>query len=368
MLPHPTKEQFKLFLLRVLSDFNYFETHNGIYKQLHGVQMGSSLAPLIANLFIGCLERSVIRKLTRQGHIITWLRYADDNLTIIKKGSFDHILNELNSWDPDISYSFEKMTENKLNFLSTTIFVKNEEIQFQPFRKAGLDSILSNYKQAVIAQKYLISTIYTLLHHAEYSSSTREIFIQDLKNQKEIFLRNAYPEKLVDEIFAKYLINPEKPPQPEVTVTCCIDYTHSKIEYYLKNLNNKIKSFIPTFNIRFQYKSIRVESIFTKDSKPMTSKLDTCNCIYQFRCLCNKQYVGMTKRTLRIRATEHRNPSSVKKTYHHINQCPTYISKWQEFERKNVPPNSQVTFIKKMRDKFFYGPLQNTPEKFSKLF
>ena len=65
-------------------------------------------------------------------------------------------------------------------------------------------SILSNYKQAVIARKYLISTIYTLLHHAEYSSSTREIFIQDLKNQKEIFLRNAYPEKLVDEIFAKY--------------------------------------------------------------------------------------------------------------------------------------------------------------------
>ena len=140
------------------------------------------------------------------------------------------------------------MSENKLNFLSTTIFVKNEEIQFQPFRKAGLDTILSNYKQAVIARKYLISTIYTLLHHAEYSSSTREIFIQDLKNQKEIFLRNAYPEKLVDEIFAKYLINPEKPPQPEVTVTCCIDYTNSKIQYYLKNLNNKIKSFVPTFN------------------------------------------------------------------------------------------------------------------------
>ena len=86
--------------------------------------------------------------------------------------------------------------------------------------------------------------MFTLLHHAEYSSSTRDIFIQDLKNQKEIFLKNAYPEKIVDEIFAKYLINPDKPPQPEVTVTCCIDYTDSRIEYYLKNLNKKIKSFI----------------------------------------------------------------------------------------------------------------------------
>ena len=252
--------------------------------------------------------------------------------------------------------------------MSTTVFVKNEQIQFQPFRKAGPDTILSNYKQAVISRKYLISTMFTLLHHAEYSSSTRDIFIQDLKNQKEIFLKNAYPEKIVDEIFAKYLINPEKPPQPEVTVTCCIDYTHSKIEYYLKNLNKKIKSFIPTFNIRFQYKSIRVETIFTKDTKPMTSKLDTCNCNYLFKCTCNKQYVGMTKRTLRIRATEHRTPSSAKNTYHHINRCPTYISKWEEFERQNVPPNSQATFIKKMRDKFFMDHFKILQKNFRNYF
>ena len=305
LLPYPTREQFKLFLLGVLSDFNYLETQIGIFKQIQGVQMGSSQAPLIANLFIGCLERSIIRKLIRQGHIITWLRYADDNLAIIKKGSFDIILHEINNWDQNITYSFEKMTQNRLNFLSTTVFLENGEIEFKPFRKAGPDTIISNYKQSVISRKYLISTVYTLLHHAEYSSSTRDIFIQDLPNQKAIFLRNAYPEKVINEIFAKYLISPNKPSLPEVTVTCCIDYTNSKIEYYLRNLNNKIKSFIPTFNIRFQYKSIRVQTIFAKDSKPTTFKLDTCNCIYQFKCTCNKQYVGMTKRTLRIRATEH---------------------------------------------------------------
>ena len=195
LLPYPTREQFKLFLLGVLSDFNYFETQIGIFKQIQGVQMGSSLASLIANLFIGCLERSIIRKLIRQGHIITWLRYADDNLAIIKKGSFDIILHEINNWDQNITYSFEKMTQNRLNFLSTTVFLENGEIEFNPFRKAGPDTIISNYKQSVISRKYLISTVYTLLHHAEYSSSTRDIFIQDLPNQKEIFLRNAYPEK-----------------------------------------------------------------------------------------------------------------------------------------------------------------------------
>ena len=132
------------------------------------------------------------------------MRYADDNLTIIKRGSFDIILNALNSWDQNISYSFEKMTDKNLNFLSTTIFIENGQIEFKPFRKAGSETILSNYKQSVMARKYLISTVYTLLHHAEYSSSTRDLFIQDLKNQKEIFQKNAYPEKLIDETFANF--------------------------------------------------------------------------------------------------------------------------------------------------------------------
>ena len=245
--------------------------------------MGSRLAPLVANLFIGCLERSVIKKLRKQEHIITWLRYADDNLAIIKRGSFDIILYELNAWSHNISYCFEKMTDKKLNFLSTTIFIENGKIEFKPFRKAGSETILSNYKQSVMARKYLISSMYTLLHHAEYSSSTRDLFIQDLKNQKEIFQKNAYPEKLIDETFANFLRNPEKPTQPEVTVTCCIDNTNSKIEYYLRNLNKKIKSFLPEFNIRFPYKNIRVVPIFIKNSKPNTPKLDTCNCIYHFR-------------------------------------------------------------------------------------
>jgi hypothetical protein len=73
----------------------------------------------------------------------------------------------------------------------------------------------------------------------------------------------------------------------------------------------------------------------------------------------------MTKRSLKIRATEHRFPSRAKHTYHHINRCPTYISKLQEFERNDIPPNSEITFIKKMRQ-IFYGQFHKTAEKLSK--
>ena len=85
-LPIPTRAEFKLFLLAVLKDFNFFTSQVGTFKQLKGLQMGSSLAPLISNLFIGCLERSVINKQIKLGSVISWTRYADDCVAIIKKG------------------------------------------------------------------------------------------------------------------------------------------------------------------------------------------------------------------------------------------------------------------------------------------
>ena len=149
-LPIPTKEKFKTFLLGVLKDYNIFECQTGTYKQLRGVQMGSSLAPLIAYIFIGCLERSVITKLIKSGDIISWSRYVDDNLAIIKRGSYDKILSEINRWDQHIFYTSEKLVENKLNFLSCTLFIHENKIEFKTYRKSGLDSITSNYQKSVI--------------------------------------------------------------------------------------------------------------------------------------------------------------------------------------------------------------------------
>ena len=43
---------------------------------------------------------------------------------------------------------------------------------------------------------------------------------------------------------------------------------------------------------------------------------------------------------LKIRAKEHRNPSSAKGIYYYINSCPTYLSKLKVFEDQNINPNS----------------------------
>ena len=106
-LPTPTREEFKTYFLGVLKDFNYFESQMGTYRQVKGVLMGSTIAPLIANIFIGCLERSVVKKLIDKGLIISWTRFADDCIAIIKKNSHDEILTALKIRDQDLQFTSE---------------------------------------------------------------------------------------------------------------------------------------------------------------------------------------------------------------------------------------------------------------------
>ena len=178
-----------------------------------------------------------------------------------------------------------------------------------------------------MSKRYLNNNIITQLNHSENSCSNEDILLQDLPDLKEILLRNEYPESIIDQKFFDFLCNPEKPPKPEISFTLSISYTSPKIEFYAYELLNRIKNFLPNFYVRFAYKSIKIGATFIKDGKPPISKLNSCNCIYQFKCPCLKSYVGRTKRVLRIRAEEHRTFSRAKKTYYHPHRCHIYIKK-----------------------------------------
>ena len=131
LLPAPSRENFRKFLHGTLNNFNIFRSHVGVYSQKQGVKMGSPLSSLFADLFLGMLERTIIVNLERQGHIFKWLRYADDCVVIAKKGSFDHILEKVNNWDKNIFFSHEKMVDNEVTFLSSTIFLMNGSFEFK---------------------------------------------------------------------------------------------------------------------------------------------------------------------------------------------------------------------------------------------
>ena len=144
---------------------------------------------------------------------------------------------------------------------------------------------MSNYKLYVVSKQYLCNNITTALNHSENSCSDEDYFHEDLANLKEILIRNHWTHnwpKIFD-----FLCEPEKPPKPEISFTLCISYTSPQVEVYVRELVNRMKTFTPDFHIRFAFKSIKIKSLYIKDSKPPFCKLETCNVIYQLRCPCN---------------------------------------------------------------------------------
>ena len=207
MLPIPDREKFVELILGTLSEFNIFKTKVGIFKQHKGLPMGGYLSPIVSNLFVNMLEDEIVKRFQRLGHIKIWRRFADDIVTVISKGSLDRILSKLNSWDSEIVFTSNKMTNNSLIFLDCNLFLENNEIHFRHYRKFGLDTVLSNFKHSKMSKKYLKANIFTQCHNLLNGCSSFEIFLSCLEDLKTLLYQNDYPKYLVKERIDIFLQN-----------------------------------------------------------------------------------------------------------------------------------------------------------------
>ena len=91
-------------------------TFNGkTYIQTDGVAMGSPLGPVLADIFMIELEKSLLPE--RTSYISYWKRYVDDIICLIKIEYVDNILSVLNGFDNNIKFTVEEEKEGMLPFL-----------------------------------------------------------------------------------------------------------------------------------------------------------------------------------------------------------------------------------------------------------
>ena len=81
--------------------------------------MGSTLAPLLANVYMSELENRIIPELAN--YMNPWYRYVDDTFAFIDPTKIYTIVEELNSFHHNIQFTFEKESENKLSFLDVLV-------------------------------------------------------------------------------------------------------------------------------------------------------------------------------------------------------------------------------------------------------
>ena len=106
---------------------NVFKFNEHIFAQLHGIAMGTKLAPALASIYIGDLEGSFLS--SRKLHPTLWVRYIDEVFMVWPHAleEFDKFLKDLDKFLKDLNSVRERtqftaeVNTQSCNFLDLTI-------------------------------------------------------------------------------------------------------------------------------------------------------------------------------------------------------------------------------------------------------
>ena len=157
-------------------------------------------------------------------------------------------------------------------------------------------------------------------------NSTRTSFDIDLKNLKQVLLKNQYPVSMIDNVIKKYLQNAINKTN---TGSMSVEMPNTETRYfklpfigiYSKVAKNKIeklcKKVCKNVKVKLVFTSDKLRQTFSyKDSYPsvLISKV-----VYKFVCAsCNASYVGETHRHLTTRIDEHFGKDKESHIYQHL--------------------------------------------------
>ena len=96
-----------------------FRFRDTFYKLNDGVAMGSPVSVVVANLFMEHFEAKAIAQSLIKPAL--WKRFVDDVLAIMQRKACDDFLHYLNSRHPNITFTSEEESDNRLPFMDLTI-------------------------------------------------------------------------------------------------------------------------------------------------------------------------------------------------------------------------------------------------------
>ena len=139
-----TKKELKKLFFFATSQ-THFIFNSKFYNQIDGVAMGSPLAPVLANIFMGFHESKWLNEYNLNKPKF-YLRYVDDILA-----AFDNeqdSLNFLNNRHPNIKFTIEKQINHSIAFLDVFISgIHNQNLTPQTYHKSTYTELLLNFKR-----------------------------------------------------------------------------------------------------------------------------------------------------------------------------------------------------------------------------
>ena len=279
--------------------------------------MGSPLGPALANSFLCHHEIRWIEECPLSFMPAFYARYVDDIFVLLR--SHEHVTRlatYLSSKHVNIKFTFEVEMNNTLPFLDVNVYRDIERFTTTVHRKDTFSGVYTHFK-AFLPDTYKRGLLSTLLYRAYMINSSYQSLHKEIEKLKEIFKRNAYPDRFIEKCIYRFfnkIFDKRLPPEPtdsKKEVMMVLPFLGSNSWLVKNELSRTFRNILPSCKLKLIFKtSNRLSSFFSfKDKLP--SALDS-GVIYKYNCSnCNVNYVGCTKRYWEKRLEEHTHLSAL---------------------------------------------------------
>lgn len=304
-IPDEKVEVYKR-LVRLVLDQRWVKFKGQIYKQKEGLFIGNSLSPILSEVFMGSLEKSMKNK---PWFPKLWARYIDDIVVKIKRNALQQLMVELNNMHPSIKFTFEEESSGQLPFLDLKLIREGDGIELDIYRKptdAPL-CIPADSHHAWPHKLAAFESAFFRMWNLPLSEERRDKELDYLIYMGKI---NGYKENIIKAIYNKHkrkigLKRFTKLQPYKKREDASKEGIKNVVIPYYKPLTKEIERLLKGKQINLCYNSrgnLREIIGKTKDDKSEKEKSG----IYEISCSnCELKYIGQTKRRLEIREKEH---------------------------------------------------------------
>ena len=327
-LPPVDKGTFKELLELCTCNF-VMKTHDGFYRQIDGLAMGSPPAPPIANGWLSTFDNRI------KGDAKLCDRYMDDIIRSIKAAEVRRKLDELNSLHSSLKFTIEEEVDRCIPFLDMLISREDGLLSCTWYSKPTDTGLLMNY-HSLAPRRYKRSVVAGFVHRIYRACSSWENFHTSLEKAKYILEQNQYPPDFYEPVIQKALekvlniegvreqatANLAEPAEDEVSTSepprkrlIFLEYRGKVTEDYCRALLKVGAPCQPVLTLR------KLKTVMPS-LKPAVDKRVRNHIVYRITCpQCQLCYIGASCRCLDVRFSEHKKPS--KPVGKHLRQCNT---------------------------------------------
>ena len=321
-------------LFSVATAQTHFLFKGSFYDQIDGVAMGSPLAPVLSNLFMGHHEKLWLENF-QDSEILFYRRYVDDTFCLFHSENQALLFfNYINSRHPNIRFTMEKETDHKIPFLDVLINNGTHFPVTSVCRKKTFTGLLTNYF-SFTSRSYKLGLIHTLVDRAYKINNTWLGFHEDITKLTKILQKNLFPVHLVENIINRYLTRTRHGCNPPASVSDTIRTFYFKLPYIgpfcfitQKKVRLFAKRYCNNIDIKLVFSSFKIGNMFSvKDPVPSGLRAGV---VYKFLCAgCSACYVGETTRHVSTRVREHTFSDRTSHVFKHLqnsDHCRTLCS------------------------------------------